>query len=202
VSVPLILVASLLGLVVLLLAVPVGVAFQVKRIEAIQGHVTINWLFGLVRLHRRIPEVKNQPSQSHPDRRATGSRAKPAPSSRLRGVLAVLRRDAFRERACDFVRDLVLAAHVEDLLLRVRLGLGDPCDTGRLWALLGPVGALAQGLHDAEVRLEPEFLDAALEFEVCGRAVLVPLQILALAFGFLLSPVSLRAWRALVAGHG
>ncbi len=83
----------------------------------------------------------------------------------------------------------------------MRLGLGDPADTGRLWAFLGPLNAAAQNLRNAEVRIEPEFVDPTFEFEINGRVRLVPLQFLALATAFALSPPSIRAWRTLRIKH-
>jgi hypothetical protein len=82
----------------------------------------------------------------------------------------------------------------------VRLGLGDPADTGRLWAVVGPLCAVAQ-LRNAELRIEPEFVDPVLEFHADGRVRLVPLRFLGLAVAFALSPPTIRAWRTLRGGH-
>jgi hypothetical protein len=78
----------------------------------------------------------------------------------------------------------------------VRLGLDDPADTGRLWGLLWPVVALAQALHGAEVRLEPEFLEETVQFQAQGRVAASPLRLLAIAGGLALSPATVGAWWA------
>jgi hypothetical protein len=55
--------ASLLAL----LAVPVDLAFSVKRHEGRQeGSGTIGWLFGLVRLHLGKPKVRAHAKQERP----------------------------------------------------------------------------------------------------------------------------------------
>lgn len=59
----------------------------------------------------------------------------------------------------------------------------------------------AQRLRNAEVLIEPEFIDAALEFRAAGQLRLFPLQYVKLAIGFVLSPASIRAWRMLARGH-
>jgi len=41
-----------------------------------------------------------------------------------------------------------------------------------------------------------------LEFQAHGRALVIPLQLLALLISFALSPASIRAWRTLRAGRG
>jgi hypothetical protein len=194
-------IAALAGLLSLLLAVPLVVSFRLQGIEPFEGQVRIRWLFGLVRFRIRVPGVRRRRrrgarTEASNDVRATRGRR----DGRAR-ALAILGQAAFRRRATRLVRDLVRAAHPSEIGVRMRLGLGDPADTGRLWAIVGPLNAAALGLRNAEVRIEPEFLDPALELEIQGRLLLVPLQLLALAVAFALSPSSIRAWRTLRARH-
>ena len=116
-------------------------------------------------------------------------------------LVAVLRQPAFRRRVLRLVTALVRVAHVSRLRLRVRLGLGDPADTGRLWAVVGPLSAVSHGLPGADVSIVPEFVEPALELRARGRLRVIPLQVLALAFSFALSPASFRAFRTLRSGH-
>ena len=92
---------------------------------------------------------------------------------------------------------MLRATHGRDLFLRLRIGLGDPADTGRLWAVVGPVAGLAQNLRSAVVRIEPEFMDPVFEVESHGQFRLVPIQLIALTAAFVLSPTMLRVWRQL-----
>jgi len=74
------------------------------------------------------------------------------------------------------------------VVLNLRVGLGDPADTGQLWAVLGPVaGALAM-FEGASIRLLPDFAAAVVELQGSGRLRIVPLEIVSLAAGALLSP--------------
>jgi hypothetical protein len=197
VSVVLTSVAGVLALIALLLAVPIDVAFRVKGIEAFEGQVSIRWLFGLVRLQLRLPGRARKKPRTAPTKGSSATRRNRKAGGGRRNVLAVLRQAEFRRRALRFAADLLRAAHLRELGLWLRLGLGDPADTGRLWALLGPLNAAVQNLRGAEVRIEPEFIDPVLEFDARGRSLLVPLQIVALAVAFALSLPSLRAWRTL-----
>lgn len=194
-------VALLAGLAALLLAVPVDVAFRLERIAAFNGQIALRWLFGLVRFRIRIPGAGKPPSQPKALRRAAGVQQVAEKRGRRANVPAALRQAAFRRRVYRLLADVVAAAHLRQLHLRVRLGLGDPADTGRLWAVVGPLDAMARNLRDAEVRIEPAFTDPVLEFEASGRMLLIPLQLLLLAVGFALSPASIRAWRTLNGRH-
>lgn len=194
-----VIIAVLLGLLVLLLALPVDVSFRFEGIEAFNGQITIRCLFGLVRFHIRVPSLRTPEPETAPE--AARVRVKPEKRDGRLHVLVVLRQAAFRRRVYRLIKDLVGAAHLRELRLRVRLGLGDPADTGRLWAFMGPLNAVAQNVRNAEVQIEPEFMDAVFEFEAHGRLLLIPVRFLVLAIGFVLSPASIRAWRTLKGSH-
>lgn len=182
------------GSLVLLLAVPVHLAFRFEGVEIFKGQIAIRWLFGLVRGRIQVPGAGKEARQPKPARKAP-AQAKPDSRSGRSNVLAVLRQAAFRRRVHRLIEDLIAAAHLHQLRLHVRLGLGDPADTGRLWTFLGPLNVVAGTLRDADVRIEPEFIDAVFEFQTEGRLLLIPLQLLALVAAFALSPASIRAWR-------
>jgi hypothetical protein len=202
VSVALLIIAVLFGLLVLALAVPIDVAFRFEDIEAFKGQIKIRWLFGLVRFRFTLPAAaKSKHRKPEPEPQVAEAPKKPKARGRRANVLAALRQAAFRRRAYRFVKDLLRAAHAHEFYLRLRLGLGDPADTGRLWAFVGPLSVLAQNFPNAEVRIEPQFMDAVCEFETHGRFVLIPLQFIALAIAFALSPPSIRAWLTLKASH-
>jgi hypothetical protein len=189
----------LLGLASLL-AIPVHVAFRLEAVQAFTGRLSVRWLFGVVRFEIRIPGAGERPHAPSAGPRSAAER--PRRQGRARSVLGALRQPALRLRVQRLAADLVRASHLSRLRLRMRLGLGDPADTGRLWAFVGPLGAIALGLRGAEVRIEPEFVEPVLEFQAQGRMLLVPLQVLTMALGFVLSPASIRAWRTLRSDHG
>jgi hypothetical protein len=195
VSAALVIIAAMVVSLLLLLAVPLQVIFSVHAGAAPSAHVTIGWLFGLLRFRVERPDRR----QRTPPAVASAGKVRQhrEPGRGRANVLAVLRQASLRQHLYRFAKRLLRAAHWHDLDLRMRLGLGDPADTGRLWALVGPLSALAQSLHNAQVRIEPEFMDAVLEVEAHGRMLLVPLQLAGLVLAFALSPLSMRAWRTL-----
>lgn len=185
------------ALLLLLLAVPLDLSFRIERISNLHGQISVRWLFGAVRF--RIPVQRTGRQQPE-----FGVRQQPTKKRSVRNkrradldFVAVLRQAPFRRRVYRFFKDLLNAVNLQRLKLLMRLGLGDPADTGRLWALLGPLSALAQNIDCAEVRIDPEFMDSTLEVRADGQLRLIPLQLLALATAFVLSPPSIRAWRTL-----
>jgi hypothetical protein len=172
----------------LVLVVPIDLSFRFHGVEALEAQVAIGWLFGLI--HRPVRLTGNA-------RRARPSDAQAKRGGRRTHLAFMLRQAAFRRRLIRLAGDLFRAARFRDLGLRLRLGLGDPADTGRLWALVGPLTAAAGRLPNAQISIEPEFIDTALEFDLRGRIVIVPLRVLALVIAFALSPPSIRAWRSI-----
>jgi len=195
--------ALLLALVIALLAVPLTVAFSIRRIEDTQGYIRFRWLFGLVRFQLRIPRAADARPRPAP---APRKKARPPRRKRRKGgaasVVSAMGQVAVRRRVYRFLGDLLRATHARDLFCRLRIGLGDPADTGCLWAVVGPVAGLAQNIQAATVRIEPEFMDLVFEMEGRGRFRLVPIQFVAIAGAFALSPTMGPVWWNLWRGSG
>ena len=180
--------AALLTLLVLvvLLAVPLSLEFRVSRRQRFRGDARLIWLFGLVRISMPFP---GEPGASRKQRKPAPEkpRAKRAGSRRRSRPLAAIRQKAFRRRIIRFIGALWRAVRKEELALKMRIGLGDPAETGQLWALVGPVAGVLASVRMAAIDIQPEFMDACFEFDGSGRIRLIPLQITLLLSGLLLS---------------
>lgn len=181
-------VTILLGILALLL-IPVEVGFEFARTDVIRMKLLIRCLFGLIRARVNLP----RPAGTKPD---ADKRAQQGKKGAPRQMLRLFRQTAFRRRLYRFARDLIRAIRVKRLDARVRLGLDDPAETGRLWALIGPLNTIVQR-RDIDIRVEPDFVEPAFELEARGRIILIPLQFAMLAVIFALSPSALRAYRQL-----
>jgi hypothetical protein len=194
----------LLAILVAFLAVPLTVMFSIRRTEEVRGLIRFRWLFGLVRFQISIPRAGKTATRSRP---ATQEKEKSVPRRKKtmagggRRVLSVIRQPVCRRHVLKFLRSLLRAAHARDLFLRLRIGLGDPADTGRLWAIVGPIAGMARNLRGAVVRIEPEFVDPVFEVESEGQFRLVPIQFILLTVAFLLSPTTWHAWQQLQRGN-
>ncbi len=185
-------VATFLLTLIALLAVPVRLSFRVSWRRVLQGHVQLYWLFGLVQL--QLPLARSKPLAL---KQQTGGRKKRAgkPSTRKANPFAAIRQKAFRERVFRFLRDIWRAIQKRNLSLHVRIGLGDPADTGRLWAVVGPVAGMLTTVQDVSIEIAPEFADTVFELDSAGNIRVVPLQMIYLAIGLLLSPSFRRGFR-------
>jgi len=183
--------AIFLSLVVIVLAVPVTVTYQLSWRETLSAHFSLDWAFGLVRTD--ISPQRSEPDKPGAVRKTVGRRRKSKGGKA--NVMAAIRQAPFRRRILRFVADLWRAIHKTNVRLLVRLGLGDPADTGRLWAVLGPISGMVARLRDIRIAIEPDFVDATCEVDSSGTVRLVPLQFVGLVLGLMFSP---SLWRGIL----
>lgn len=186
----------LVGLVVLLW-VPVDVIFSIQRTDKLKGRVVIAWLFGLVRIPVHFTSVARKPA-SPKSRGSVRARAHRVRRRRRAHPWAMLRSEGFIRRAGRLFRRLLALVHIRRLHLRMRLGLDDPADTGRLWGVIGSVAWMVPA--GADVDIEPEFSGETFGVDGEGAVRIVPIEILATLMAFALSPITWRALRALRTG--
>lgn len=166
------------------LAIPIDLVYRVNWDGRLQGEMRLRWLFGLVKVRIPVDATASAPKT----KRRPHSKAQRPKSKHKTHPLAAWRIRAFRQRILKFLRDLWQAIHTRDLHLQLHIGLDDPADTGQLWAFMGPLSAiLAQG-RDVHIDIAPDFSDSRLEFNSRGDIRIIPLQLLAILFGLLLSP--------------
>ena len=110
-------------------------------------------------------------------------------------VLAAIQLKPFRQRIVRFIGDLWRAIHKKNVSLRVRVGLGDPADTGQLWAIVGPIAGLLATVQGAAIAIVPEFSDSTFELNTAGSIRVIPLQLILVTIALLLSP---PIWQGIV----
>jgi hypothetical protein len=181
-----------LSLIVILLAMPVTLTYQFSWKETPSANLRLNWAFGLVRADLSPDLAKPGPDKPDATRKKAARRGK---STGKKNFVAAIRQAPFRRRMLRFVSDLWRTIHKKNVELLVRLGLGDPADTGRLWAVLGPLSGMLARLRDIRVTIEPDFLDSTLEVDSSGTIRMIPLQVAIIVFGLLFSP---PIWRGLM----
>jgi hypothetical protein len=170
---------------VALLAVPVKLSYQVSWRHVYQGKMTLHWLFGLVRI--QLPMADKEKTAEESKTAIRKKRVKKSSATKSNPVNAI-RQKNFRRRISRFIRDLWLTIHKQHIRLRVRIGLGDPADTGQLWVIIGPLSGMLACVKEASIEIEPEFVDTVFELDSSGNIRFIPLQMIYLVIGLLLSP--------------
>ena len=135
--------ASLVLVVVALLAIPVSLVVDIERTARLRSRLRVHWLFGLVdvglgrRQPRRAPPARPSTKGRKP-RRAASRSARPCLGRGPAIGLALVRTEGFAVRILRIFRDLATRLSFQGVHLRVDFGLDDPADTGRLYGTLAP----------------------------------------------------------------
>lgn len=182
-----------LSLIVILLAVPVTLTYQFSWKETLSANLRLNWAFGLVRADVSPDLAKTGPDEPEAARERAPRRRKS--TGKKTNFMAAIRQPSFRRRLLRFVRDLWRAIHKKNVQLMIRIGLGDPADTGQLWAAVGPLSGVLARVRDVRITIMPDFLDSTFEVDSSGTIRVIPLQFATLALGLLFSP---SIWRGIM----
>ena len=170
-----------LSLIVIVLVMPVTLTYQLSWKEKLTGNLRLNLAFGLVRTNVTPDQAEPKPDKPEAAREKSFRRGKP--TGKKANFMAAIRQTSFRRRILRFISDLWRAIHKQNVRLLVRMGLGDPADTGQLWAMLGPLSGMLARLRDVRVAIEPDFIDTTFEVDSSGTIRLIPLQFVILALG-------------------
>lgn len=190
------LVWSLLALLIGVLAlatVPVEVAC---RVEIRQGQRdargTLYWMLGLVQVPLGSRSAHGRASQA----RKKMARRRHKRGAGMRGMMAAFRVEGFSWRLLMLIQNLLRRIEVRELSLEAHLGLDDPADTGRLWAVIGPVAATMIPA-EAHIVVVPQFTGRVFAVDGRTRIRVIPVRLLSMIFVFILTPSTLRALYAM-----
>lgn len=191
--------AVLLGVtlgIIVLLALPVDLAFLLRKDDRFRLDVSVAWAFGL--LSTELGKTSDQPTDLKAHPRKTRPTRPGAGKGKTRAAMAFLRSPGMPGRLARLARDIWRQFRVRRLDLHLTFGLEDPADTGRLFGVLAPMLTEAGRLSRLDLQVRPDFSQPTLALQSRGQIRLIPLAIIAVIFAFLLSPISWRAGAAAI----
>lgn len=184
-----------LALAMGLLAVPVQIAFRLRRLDRLEGSATFIWLFGVVRVPVPLDEKQKDGSAKDPsaEKPGAGQEAKPERAGwSFQKPLIIIRSGPFRRRVVKLIWDLAGSIKATGVEFHAVAGLDDPADTGMLFGAIYPALAALNPPHSSAVSIQPDFAGEIFQFTGSGTIRLVPLQVLFIAVFFILSPAALK----------
>lgn len=185
---------SLAVILILVLSVPFDIAFQVSVPGRPRFRMKLLWLFGLVTkeiTRRKKPEE---------GKKVVEKRQKPGEGKRrFRAIFEILRTRGLLKQLRVLLGDIFGCLKIRDLLADFRVGLGNPADTGFLFALIGPTASWISSSVPLQIRVQPSFADKA-TFEGYSRGAvrLRPVQLVIPFFRFIFSLATIRVVKKLV----
>jgi len=186
-------IAAILILSLVLMAIPVHLVLALHKDEAWRGRVVVYWLFGLIRIRMRRGRTKKHRRQL---RKSVSWMVK-----QRRYLHPILRSDGVVKRIVILFKDLFSALGPRRLRLRWVVGLNDPADTGRLMGLIAPLLVVARTMSPGQdskqaVHVTPDFSGSRFTGQCCVSVQFIPLRLIGIFLGFLLSWSVWRGVRA------
>jgi hypothetical protein len=181
---------SLVALAVFFLWVPLDIVLDIDVHGRPRVLVSYSWLFGLVKRERT--GLKEKSRKERPARRR---RRRPEIGLAYR----VLKVRGLLKNTARLAKATLGSFQWTGLAADFRIGLGDPADTGMLFAVLGPATAFLGPAVFENVSLQPAFEEeVVVEGYSRGRARLRPIRLVPPVLRFTFSPPTARAaWTVL-----
>ena len=187
--------AGLFILVIFVLSVPFESTLSLEVYGRPRFRLKVGWFFGLV--SKEVGGGKKSEEEEKPaDRKRGFDRAQ------LVRMAGILRIPGLSKRVRAFLRSIVNRLKIRDFGADLRVGLGDPADTGLMFAIIGPTILFMCSSFPRQVRVQPSFTDEAVfEGSFHGTVRVVPIQMVVPLLKFALSLPALKAAVKLVRGR-
>ncbi len=186
---------GLIAVLVLILCVPLELAFNASLPGRSRFRFKLLWFFGLVGKEmggREKPEEKAAPKKQKPKKR----------KRRFKDIFVLLRTKGLFKQFNVFISDLWHCFRIRDLNADIRVGLGSPDDTGLLFAFIGPSVFWLNSTFPLRVNVQPAFgSEATFEGNARVKVRLRPIKLLIPLSRFLFSPAAFRLLRNYLASR-
>jgi hypothetical protein len=151
-------IAVLAGLAVLflfILWVPLDMVLHADTDGKLKFRLKLSWFFGMV--SREFTGKKEKPAGK---KKAAGARKKRRWLN-ARMFLKIIRTRGLLKHLKVLLRDALGCFRFRDIAAEFKIGLGDPADTGLLFAVLGPASVFLGSSEMHRINIEPSFADDA-----------------------------------------
>ncbi len=184
--------AGLFALVVLVLSIPLDLAFRLDVHGRPKFSLKLVWLFGLVgkELGRRKKKAKLKKAKPEKAKEKKGGARKALKILRTKGLLRQIK---------VLVTDVLSSLSIRQLRADFRIGLDNPADTGLLFATIGPSLIFLSPSVRRSISIKPSFeVEAVLEGYAQAAVRLRPIRLLVPLLRFVFSLAFLRVIKTVV----
>lgn len=186
--------ASLAVILVLVLCVPLDLALHADVYGKPKLRLKLSWLFSLVSKEVTRGKEPKEKKKLVKEKRKPKERKK-----RVGVILQILRTKGLLKQLKRLLKDLLRCLKIRDLIADFRVGLGDPADTGLLFALIGPATFWLNSSLSHQIRVQPSFEgEGVFEGYSHGVVRLRPIQLVIPFLRFAFSLATIRVAKRLV----
>ena len=186
--------ASLVVILALVLCIPLDMVLHADVYGRPRFSMRLTWLFGLVskeitrgKKPEKKKEVVKERRKLREGRRGAGA------------IFQILRTRGLLKQLKGLLKDILSCSKIRELAADLSLGLGNPTDTGLLFAFIGPANLFLNSYFPCQIRVQPSFEDeATFKGYSYGVARLRPVQLVIPSLRFVFSLAAMRAVKRMV----
>ncbi len=184
--------AGLAGLVILVLCVPLDMAFRVDVYGKPKLRLRLVWLFGLV-----SKELGREKKRAREKKEVLKEKPKKKRRARSGTIFKILRVRGLLAQFKSLLRGVIRSFRISQLEANFRVGLDNPADTGFLLAVIGPATLFLNRSFPHRIRVQPSFTEAVFEGFSSGNLSLRPIQLVPPIVRFVFSLATIRVLKVL-----
>jgi hypothetical protein len=182
--------AGLAGLTILVLCVPLDVAFNIDMSGKPEFKLRLVWFFGLI-----SKELSRENKKPEAKRKITKEKRR----IWFRTTLRILRTKGMPRQLKDLVKDILGQLKIRELGVNLKLGLDNPADMGLVFALMGATTPFLRLPSQYQIRVQPSFYgEAVFEGYLQGVLRLWPITLVWSLLRFIFSLAAFRVVKILV----
>ena len=175
--------ATIAVLFILVLCIPLDIAFHIDVYGRPSFRIRLIWLFGLV--SKELGKGKRKPEKK---RKITA-----------KTLFEILQVEGLVKKLCDLGKDILSRVRVRELRANFKLGLDDPADTALLFGPIYTATLFLGSFCPHEIAVQPSFNgEAVCEGYLYGAVRLRPIQVVTPLTKFAFSLATVRAVKILV----
>ena len=185
---------GILVFLIILLAVPIDLVFNIGKRDNVASSVRVGWLFGLIG-----KDISNRRKQAKAKVKVKVKKKKKKKKKRsVKPLFAVVRTRGFLKHFIRFIKDILRRIKIREVCIEIKLGLADPADTGFLYAIIAPLLLFADSLIPIHVNIQPDFEQENLQGYAAGAVRVYPIQFIKPLLLFIFSFTTLRVIKAII----
>lgn len=175
--------ATIAVLFILVLCIPLSIAFHIYVNGISSFRIRLIWLFGLVSKELGKGKKKPEKKQKHKERMITA-----------RTIFEILQIEGLLKKLKDLIKDVISHLKVSELRGNLKVGLDDPADTALFFGPIYTAVLFLGSFCPHEIAVQPSFDgEAVCEGYLCGAVRLRPIQVVTPLTKFAFSLATVRA---------
>lgn len=187
-----VIIGSLITVFILIISIPVDIKIDWNSRQKPQGRFVVGWLFGIVgkRITGQKPRPKDKKRLSLTER-----------LHRIQHFLEIIWTRGLLKQILHLIRDIFRQLYLKYCNVDIKIGLGDPSETGLLFVIVYSIMPFSSRLTH-HVNLQPEFNGEAI-FEGQLHIIIrfLPIKLIVPITKFVFSVAALNLTRALISNR-